>query len=91
MTQYRANIKAGGSVEFVGLGMHIQRYIEWCPSVPPYNNNIQVSIVEGKISLFRITSRAVVTPDITTQYDTGRLGRGKLGILTQYNMPVMSD
>ena len=48
-------------------------YIEW---VPPYNNNIQVSIVEGKIVIFRITSRAAVTPDITTQCDMGRLGRG---------------
>ena len=31
----------------------------------PYNNNIQVSIVEGKIVIFRITSGARLTPDIT--------------------------
>ena len=32
---------------------------------PPYNNNMQVSIVEGKIVIFRITSGARLTPDIT--------------------------
>ena len=66
--------------------MHIQNILSGVPLSPSYNNNIQVSIVEGKISLFRITSRAVVTPDITTQYDTGKNGTGKLGILTQHNV-----
>ena len=31
----------------------------------PYNNSIQVSIFEGKIVIFRITSGARLTPDIT--------------------------
>ena len=35
---------------------------------PPYNNNMQVSIVEGKIVIFRITSGVILTPDITIPY-----------------------
>ena len=54
---------------------------------PPYNNNMQVSIVEGKIVIFRITSGVILTPDITIPYVDAKYQK----IINTLTLPCIGD